>query len=109
MEHKPWYKKWGLAILAGLGLVLTGLAIAFTGGARGRSVGKLEKELRDIDDQQIKKELEEHKKVNVRLAQEKRRAEENNAAVHAKLAESPDYDPSKSDAENLDTLRSTQW
>lgn len=109
VADKPWYKKYGLAILAGLGLVLTGLAMAFTGGSRGRSVGKLEKELRDIGDEQTRAELEEHKKVNAVLVEERDRVVAENKQVHAKLAESPDYDPAKTDAENLDTLRKTQW
>lgn len=109
VQDKPWYKRYGLAIIAGLGLVLAGFAMAFTGGAKGRRVGKLEKELRDIDDEQTRAELEEHKKVNQELASKVAEVETENRKVHEKLAESPDYDHSKSDAENLDKLRSTQW
>lgn len=109
IQDKPWYKRYGLAILAGLGLVLTGLAMAFTGGGRGRSVGKLEKELRDIDDEQTRAELEYQKEKKEELETALMDAQQQNTEIHEKLAEAPDYDHNKSDAENLDTLRSVKW
>lgn len=110
-DNRPWYKRWGMAIAAGLGLILIGFAVAFTGRTKAsqKGVNKLQKEISGIDAEQTQAELQEHKKKVDELNKEKATAVAQNEEVHRKLAESPDYDASKSDAENLNKLRSTTW
>jgi hypothetical protein len=110
-DTRPWYKRWGTAILAGLGLIVVGFAVAFTGRTKTsqKGVNKLQKQISGIDAEQTQAELREHKRLVSKLETEKATVQAENLEVHRKLAESPDYDPNKSDAENLDTLRSTKW
>lgn len=109
MTQEPWYKRWWLAIVAGLGMVLAGIALAVTGGSKGKRVGQLEKKLRDIHEDELKEQLEESRKLTDNLAQEKEELRRVAEQAHNKLDSAPKYDPSKSDKENLESFKSSGW
>jgi uncharacterized membrane protein (DUF106 family) len=107
----PWYLKYWKILLAALGLILTGLLIAFSGRteAARKNVNNLNKTINDIDSQQTRQELEEHKKKVKALTEEKEVIVKEQALVRIKLAESPSYDKKKRDAENMEILRKVTW
>lgn len=107
--NEPWYKKYWLALLAGLGLIATGVAIALTGGKAGRKVGELEKGIRDIDDAESKQALNEQQARVEKLESEKQELAQQREEAEKRLSEQPVYDPNKSDAENIDAFRGKQW
>ena len=104
-----WFKRWWKAILAGLGLILSGLAIAFTAGKKGTKVSDLEKSIRDIDDEQIKEELKINKEVNKALHKEREELAELNNEVHEQIKQMPKYDPELSDVDNLKNITESKW
>ncbi|SBV38284.1 hypothetical protein BN7874_115 [Phage NCTB] len=108
-DNTPWYKKYWLALLAGLGLILTGVAIALTGGKAGRRVGELEKGIRDIDDEQTKQALADQQQAIKKLEEEKEMLHNKRILAEKKLEEQPKYDESKSDLENLEAFKGKQW